>query len=159
MKQIQSAQSFGVRAVVIIAVAAAVIGCAGKGKNNDMNQLDRLSGCSGPPNCVSSESEDPRHSVDPMQLLGDSNNEWLAIQDVVDRLPRSRIVKATDRYLHVTLKSKVLGFIDDLELMLDPQTEMISIRSAARSGYFDLGVNRRRVEKLRKQLQAAELIR
>lgn len=145
--------------MVIIAVAAAVISCAGKGKNNDMNQLDRLSGCSGPPNCVSSESEDPRRSVAPMQLVGDSANGWVAIQDVVGRLPRSRIVKATDRYLHVTQKSRVLGFIDDLELELDRQTKMIGIRSASRKGYFDLGVNRRRVENLRKQLKAAELIR
>jgi uncharacterized protein (DUF1499 family) len=93
-----------------------------------------------------------------MQFVGDSANGWLAIQDVVSRLPRSMIVTATYQYLHVTLKSRVLGFIDDLELKLDPQTKMISIRSAPRKGYFDLGVNRRRVENLRKQLKAAELI-
>ena len=142
-----------------IAAVAVLIGCAGSGKDIDMNQLDRLSGCSGPPNCVSSESEDPRHSVAPMQLVGDSANEWAGIQDVVGRLPRSRIVKSTDRYLSVTLKSSVFGFIDDLELKLDLQTKMISIRSASRRGYFDLGVNRRRVENLRIQLKAAELIR
>lgn len=145
--------------MVTIAAVAVLMGCAGGGKDIDMNQLDRLSGCSGPPNCVSSESEDHRHSVAPMQLLGDSASQWKAIQDVVGRLPRSRIIKATDRYLHVTLKSRVLGFVDDLELKLDPQTKMISIRSASRSGYFDFGVNRRRVENLRQQLTAAELIR
>lgn len=136
-----------------------MLGCVGKGKENDMKQLDRLSGCSGPPNCVSSESEDPRRSVAPMELVGDSSNGWVAIQDVVGRLPRGRIAKATDRYLHVTLQSRFLGFIDDMELRLDPQTKMISIRSASRKGYFDLGVNRRRVENLRKQLKAAKLIR
>jgi uncharacterized protein (DUF1499 family) len=145
--------------MVTIAAVAVLIGCAGSGKDIDMNQLDRLSGCSGPPNCVSSESEDSRRSVAPMQLLGDSASQWEAIQDVVGRLPRSRIIKATDRYLHVTLKSRVLGFVDDLELKLDPQTKTISIRSASRSGYFDFGVNRRRVENLRQQLTAAELIR
>jgi uncharacterized protein (DUF1499 family) len=30
----------------------------------------------------------------------------------------------------------------------------IAVRSAARTGYYDFGVNRRRVEKLRKQLRA-----
>lgn len=142
-----------------IVVAVVVIGCTGNGKDYDMNQLDRLSGCFGPPNCVSSESEDTGHSVAPMELVGDSANEWVAIQDVVGRMPRSRIVKATDRYLHVTLKSRFFGFIDDLELKLDPQTKEIGIRSASRKGYFDLGVNRRRVENLRKQLKAAGLIR
>ena len=155
----KSSKSFDVRAMVIITVTAFLIACAGKGKENDMNQPDRLSGCPGPPNCVSSESEDPRHSIAPMQLVGDSANEWAGIQDVVGRLPRSRIVKSTDRYLSVTLKSSVFGFIDDLELKLDLQTKMISIRSASRRGYFDLGVNRRRVENLRIQLKAVELIR
>jgi uncharacterized protein (DUF1499 family) len=145
--------------MVIIAIAAVLTGCAGKGKDEDMNQLHRLSGCSDLPNCVSSKSEDPKYYVAPMQLVGDSANQWVAIEDVVNRLPRSRIVTATDRYLHVTLQSRVFGFIDDLELELDPQTKMISIRSASRKGYFDLGVNRRRVENLRKLLKAAELIR
>jgi uncharacterized protein (DUF1499 family) len=145
--------------MAIIVVGVFLLGCAGKGKDNDMNQLDRLSGCSGPPNCVSTESKDPRRSVAPMQLVGDSANEWVTIQEVVGQLPRSRIVKVTDRYLHVTQKSSVFGFIDDLELKLDPQTKIIGIRSASRKGYFDLGVNRRRVENLRKQLKAAKIIR
>jgi hypothetical protein len=80
-------------------------------------------------------------------------------QVVISRLPRSTIVKATDRYLHVIQKRRLFGFIDDLELKLDPQTKMIAIRSASRKGYFDLGVNRRRIESLRKKLKAAALIR
>jgi uncharacterized protein (DUF1499 family) len=94
-----------------------------------------------------------------MQLTSDSDTKWAGVQEVVRRLPRSRIVTSTERYLHVTLKSRIFGFIDDLELLLDQQTKTISIRSASRSGYFDLGVNRRRVEDLRKQLKAAGLIR
>jgi len=43
--------------------------------------------------------------------------------------------------------------VDDLELLLDPATMAIAIRSAARLGKSDLGVNRRRVEALRKKLQ------
>jgi len=78
---------------------------------------------------------------------------------LIGRLPRSEIVTATDRYLHATLKSRIFGFVDDLELRLDPQTDVIHIRSASRSGHYDLGVNRRRVERLRKQLRAAALIR
>jgi uncharacterized protein (DUF1499 family) len=124
-----------------------------------MNQHDRLAGCPDRPNCVSSEAKDPRHAVAPMQLAGGSDAAWNDIQAVVGCLPRSKIVKATDRYLHVTLKSRIFGFIDDLELKLEPQTRQIAIRSASRKGYFDLGVNRRRVEYLRKQLQAASLIR
>ena len=78
---------------------------------------------------------------------------------MVRGLPRSTTVTATERYLHVTLRSRFFGFIDDLELKLDPQTKRINIRSASRSGSYDLGVNRRRVEDVRNQLKAAALIR
>ena len=94
-----------------------------------------------------------------MQLTGNSDTEWSEVQAAVRGLPRSRIAAATENYLHATLKSRLFGFIDDLELKLDPQTQMIDIRSASRSGSYDLGVNRRRVESLRKQLKAAALIR
>ena len=78
--------------------------------------------------------------------------------NVVDQLPRSTIVEATDRYLHVECKSRLFRFIDDLELLLDPVTRVIAIRSAARVGKSDLGVNRRRVETLRKKLKEDGLI-
>jgi uncharacterized protein (DUF1499 family) len=123
-----------------------------------MNQHDRLVECPDRPNCVSSNAQNPRRAVAPMQLAGDSATDWANIQLVVSRLPRSTIVKATDRCLHVIQKSRLFGFIDDLELKLDPQTKMIAIRSASRQGYFDLGVNRRRIERLRKKLKAAALI-
>ena len=145
--------------VMTITLPAAFAGCAGNQMEYKMNENDRLAACPDRPNCVSSEAQDPRRAVAPMQLAGDPAIAWAEIQAKVKRFPRSTIVKATDRYLHVILKSRVFGFIDDLELRLDPQTKRIAIRSASRSGYFDLGVNRRRVENLRKQLKAAALIR
>ena len=94
-----------------------------------------------------------------MILVGDTATGWAAIQTLVSRLPGSTVVKATDRYLHVTFKSRLFRFVDDLELKLDPQSGAIAIRSASLTGHFDLGVNRRRVESLRKQLAEDTLIR
>ena len=142
-----------------IVVTVAVIGCAGSQTAYNMKSQDRFATCPDTPNCVSSETQDPRHAVAPMQLAGNSEKEWAEIRTVVGALPRSRIVTATEHYLHATLKSRLFGFIDDLELKLDPHTKMIGIRSASRTGAYDLGVNRRRVENLRQQLKAAALIR
>jgi uncharacterized protein (DUF1499 family) len=142
-----------------IVVTAAVIGCAGSKTADKMKLEDRFAPCPDRPNCISSEAQDPRHAVAPMQLAGNSERAWTEIRAVVDALPRSTIVTATESYLHATLKSRIFGFIDDLELKLDPQTKMLGIRSASRTGSYDLGVNRRRVENLRKQLKAAALIR
>ena len=45
-----------------------------------------------------------------------------------------------------------------MELFLKPETNTVSVRSASRSGYYDFGVNRKRVENLRQDLLAADLI-
>jgi len=145
--------------VLTIIITAAMLGCAGSQTVDTMKTQDRFAPCPDTPNCVSSEAQDPRHAVAPMQLAGNSDTEWSEVQAVVRGLPRCRIATATENYVHATLKSRLFGFIDDLELKLDPQTKMINIRSASRSGSYDLGVNRRRVENLRKQLKAAALIR
>ncbi|MEZ5467356.1 MAG: DUF1499 domain-containing protein [Lysobacterales bacterium] len=41
-------------------------------------------------------------------------------------------------------------FIDDIELRFDDAAGQIQVRSGSRVGYSDLGVNRKRVEALRK---------
>ena len=43
-----------------------------------------------------------------------------------------------------------LGFVDDLEFLVDEDRGVVQVRSASRTGYWDLGVNRKRVEALRK---------
>lgn len=53
-------------------------------------------------------------------------------------------------YLHATFTSTFFGFIDDMELRMEPQANLIHIRSGARVGYFDFGVNKKRIEKIRK---------
>ncbi len=115
-------------------------------------------GCPESPNCVSTEATDKRHKIDVFGLKGDFSKNWTEIQRVVAALPQSTIAKADDTYLKATFKSRVFRFIDDLELFLNPSSGIIAIRSAARSGYWDFGVNRRRVEQLRQELQARDLI-
>jgi uncharacterized protein (DUF1499 family) len=118
----------------------------------------RLSSCPDSPNCVSTQAQDNRHKIDVFYLKGDFTENWLETQRVVAALSRSAVVKAGETYLHATFKSRIFRFVDDLELFLNPSTGIISIRSAARTGYWDFGVNRRRVEQLRHALQSRDLI-
>jgi uncharacterized protein (DUF1499 family) len=117
-----------------------------------------LSSCPESPNCISTEAPDNQHKIEVFHLKGDFSKNWPEIQRVVAALPRSTVVKADETYLHVTFKSRVFRFVDDLDLYLNPSTGIISIRSAARTGYWDFGVNRRRVEQLRHELQGRDLI-
>jgi uncharacterized protein (DUF1499 family) len=133
-----------------------ITGCAAA-RSEDGGSSHLLS-CPESPNCVSTEAQDDRHKIDAFHLKEDFIKNWLEIQRVVSALPRSAVVKADATCLHATFKSRVLRFVDDLELFLNPSNGIISIRSAARIGYWDFGVNRRRVEQLRIELQARDLI-
>ncbi len=121
---------------------------------------EHLPDCPGKPNCVSSRATDAKHTIEALQLS--RNNipaKWVAIQREIEKLPRCTLIKASDRYLHAACKSRLFGFVDDLELLLDPVNGKIEIRSAAQTGYSDFGVNRRRVESLRASLKKSGLLR
>lgn len=108
--------------------------------------------CPSSPNCVSSVDPDDPHYIAPFTLTVDRAEGWSAVREAVSTLPRTQIVGESKHYLHAECRSKVFGFVDDLELGLDRSTGVVLVRSSSRIGYSDLGVNRRRVERLRKQL-------
>lgn len=113
----------------------------------------RLTACPSSPNCVCSDAEDPAHRIDPFVLAAKPETAWAALREEIAARPRTRIVKAADDYLHVEEKSRFFGFVDDIEFHLRPADQIIAVRSASRVGYSDLGVNRKRVESIRKRLQ------
>lgn len=138
--------------VLWVTVTVVITGCSGSKPNGSALGTGRLGGCPDRPNCVSSEAREDRHLIAPLRLKGDPVMGWDAIRRVIGSLPRTTIIQSTDRYLHAESKSRLFGFIDDLELQLDSETGVIAVRSASRAGYSDLGVNRRRVEALRRIL-------
>lgn len=115
----------------------------------------RLSQCPRTPNCVCSQSEDRRHAIDPIAFDDTPADAMRRLQDVVRALRGATIVTASRRYLYAEVRSRVLGFVDDLEFYCDRRAKVIHVRSAARLGYSDLGVNRRRVETVRKAFARA----
>jgi len=126
-----------------------VFSCSGT-RPADLGVKDgRLLPCPASPNCVSSDAPDPAHSVAPFQLVVPSTDGWRAARAAIDGLPRTKIITSTDDYLHAECSSAVFGFVDDLELHLRRGENLIAVRSAARLGHGDFGVNRQRVEQLR----------
>ena len=117
-----------------------------------------LKDCPDSPNCVFSEAADPEHRVKPIRLKGDLAKIWPTINRIVAAMPRTDVISATDHYLQAECKSRIFGFVDDLELFLTPATGTVSVRSASRSGYYDFGANRKRVQNLRQALLAEDLI-
>jgi uncharacterized protein (DUF1499 family) len=112
---------------------------------------DRLSPCPKSPNCVSSLSEDESHYVAPLAYETTLEEAREKLISVINSMKRSEIVTAEVNYIHATFKSALFGFVDDVEFLFDDQRKVIDVRSASRTGYSDLGVNRKRVEEIRQK--------
>lgn len=104
-------------------------------------------------NCVHSDATRRRHAIDPLPCPGDRLEDVVAI--ALDALPRTELVELGGGYAHLRARSRWMGFVDDLELLADEDT--IAVRSAARLGRRDFGVNRDRVASLRGAVIAARL--
>lgn len=112
---------------------------------------DRLAPPPATPNAVSSQCDraDRVHFIEPFRFSGKATDAWTRLIAVVGGMPRARIVMKTDDRMHAEFRSRTFGFVDDAEFVLDSEAGVIHLRSAARLGYSDLGVNRRRAERIR----------
>ena len=119
----------------------------------------RLAPCPNKPNCVASDAEDEAKQIAPFHFEGDQAAVWSALKTAVAGLERTTVVTADETYLHAEAKSRTFGFVDDLEFHLRPEERLIALRSAARTGYSDFGVNVERLETLRKTLQNKGVLR
>lgn len=114
--------------------------------------------CSWKPNCVNSTADparDAAHYVEPLTFSGNAAKAWTAASTLVKNGTRVSIVTESTGYLHAEVRSKAMGYVDDVELFLDDTAKLIHVRSASRLGVRDFGVNRARVEALRGKLGAA----
>lgn len=118
-----------------------------------------LAGCPAAPNCVCSDVTDKNHRIEPLVLAVSADQAWLAVHRALNSLRHVHIATESADYLHAECESAVFGFVDDLELHLRSVEGVIAVRSASRLGYFDLGANRRRVERLRAMLAGLGVVR
>ncbi|AFZ42682.1 hypothetical protein PCC7418_0452 [Halothece sp. PCC 7418] len=122
---------------------------AGKRPTDLGVKAGKLTPCPNTPNCVSSQSSDAEHAIEPLPYA-----QITDIKRVVNNMERTTIIEETENYLYAEFKSKLMGFVDDVEFHKDDVNQVIHVRSASRLGKSDLGVNRKRVEEIRQQLQA-----
>ncbi len=105
--------------------------------------------CPARPNCVLSTGGDADHLIAPILYRTDRNSARQRIRRIVSGMARTRIITDQPDYLHVEFRSRIMGFVDDVEFWLPEKEKTIHVRSAARVGYSDLGVNRARIEEIR----------
>lgn len=114
----------------------------------------RLKSCPESPNCVCSFDTDREHGIPPLTFSDSPEAAMERLRQTVKATPRTRFVVDDAGYLHVEFRSLILRFVDDVEFLIDAESRVIHVRSASRLGYSDLGVNRRRIEAIRKAFAA-----
>ncbi len=145
--------------LVWILVVMMLWSCAGQAPD-DLGVTDgQLAPCPSSPNCVSSDAAGADHHVAPYALAAEAAASWAVVREVIAAYPRTTIVTADDDYLHAECRSRLFGFVDDLELHLRPDDAIIAVRSASRVGYSDLGANRTRIDDIRALLQGRNIVK
>jgi uncharacterized protein (DUF1499 family) len=105
--------------------------------------------CPASPNCVSTQAQDEGHSIAPFRYRKSRAEAKEVLKAAIRSLPRSKLVQEDESYLHYEFTSLLLRFVDDVEFLFDDEAKAIHFRSASRTGYGDLGVNRARMEQVR----------
>ena len=106
-------------------------------------------------NAVSSFATTDYHKIAPLRAGSDPAAAFERLAKIVAERPGARIVARKPGYLYAEFETKWMKFVDDVEFLLDADAKLIHVRSAARLGRNDFGVNRARVEAIRKRLAAA----
>ena len=71
---------------------------------------------------------------------------------IVQNSPRTKIVESDGDYLHAEVTSRIMKYVDDLEISFLPEKNNLIIRSESRVGDGDFGVNRKRVDLITESL-------
>ena len=122
---------------------------AGTKPNNLGMATGQLLACPATPNCVNSQSLDAEHSITPITYTSSAEDAFNTLKTVVQSFKQSAIAQETNNYLYAEFTIPVVGFVDDVEFLLDKNAQLIHVRSASRLCESDLGVNRKRIETIR----------
>jgi uncharacterized protein (DUF1499 family) len=107
------------------------------------------------PNCVSSQADaaDSEHYIAPIPFKGGAADAMSAARKTVEGMQGATVIRQEGNYLYAEFRSKLMGFVDDVEFVFDEKAGLIHVRSASRLGRRDFGVNRARIEAVRARIK------
>lgn len=137
-----------VLAIFMVLVLAFAWRMVSEGKRSRAMSPPEVSGlpCPDKPNCVSSLAATEEHRIDPLESVDAER-----IKEVLQGMG-IRVVSHTGQHIHGEHESNLFGFIDDIDVVIGDGNGPSQIRSASRVGHSDMGVNRVRVEAIRRAL-------
>jgi len=147
-----------VRNRIIAAIVVGGVLMAGCSKTNQVAASPDafpLKDCPDRPNCVSSIAKNQARHVAPFAYACERRQAVEVLVQVLSEQPRTTIVEKREDYLHAEFRSRIFRFVDDVEFYFPVEQPLVHVRSASRVGYSDMGVNRKRVERLRASFSEA----
>lgn len=120
-------------------------------KNKTEKSYEKFQKCPASPNCVSSKENitDVEHYISPITYEIERERSFEKIKEILNELENVKIVEENDLYIHAVFVTTIMRFKDDVEFQFLENEKIIHIRSASRIGHSDLGLNRKRMEKMR----------
>ena len=106
-----------------------------------LNNNDNLSDCKLKTNCIFQTWK-----------VDDSEKAFIELIQILENTPRLEIINKEKDYIHAIATSRIMKFIDDIEIKNLNQDNIFQIKSSSRLGIYDLGVNKRPVQTLRFRL-------
>jgi len=96
-----------------------------------------LGTCSNPNNCVFESWK-----------VSEVDKSFKELIDILKNTPRVKIIKLKEDYIYALATSRVMKFIDDIEIQKSEKDNTLKVKSKSRTGFYDLGVNKRRIDTL-----------
>ncbi len=113
-------------------------------------QNNQLSPCPASPNCINTEyAEDSEHYIAAIAYQNKSTDDIIQLLQQTIAVSGGRITMHKGHYIAATYTTRLFRYVDDVEFRIDPQQQLIHIRSASRQGHSDLGANRKRAQSIK----------
>ena len=102
-----------------------------------INDKNILGSCSNPNNCVFESWK-----------VNNVDKSFKELIEILRNTPRVKIIDIKEDYLHALATSRIMKFIDDIEIKKSEKNNILEVKSNSRTGFYDLGVNKRRINTL-----------
>ena len=102
-----------------------------------INDKNILGSCSNPNNCVFESWK-----------VNNVDKSFKELIEILKNTPRVKIINTKENYIHALATSRIMKFIDDIEIKKSEKNNNLEVKSKSRTGFYDLGVNKRRINTL-----------
>ncbi|MCA9179084.1 MAG: DUF1499 domain-containing protein [Planctomycetales bacterium] len=96
---------------------------------------------------MSTQATDEARRMEPLEIAAAQGPTGALdrLQQISEELGAT-VVERSDDYLRLEFRTRLLRYVDDVEFLA--VDDLVHFRSGSRVGYYDFGVNRRRMNKI-----------